>query len=247
MPVSGLAELQPILAALADSQDAALMDLTLVATRSVASEIRHALDDAFRFYGLTGELLVVPDHATMAARLDAAIATRAAPRVLIWQPCALPTGQGWLRRLIAEADRPGAGLVSPALTYEDGSIYFGGARPDLRVAAAGACARAGLGSADLVATDATPVSAGAAEIALVHRELLSAAGGVSGHLFGDAYTHLDLARRLRGAGGQAWCAPSVTFWMLEDPRPDDETPFARMTRAVDAALIARRTEEETCQ
>jgi hypothetical protein len=182
----------------------------------------------------------------MAARLDAGIAAGEAPRVLVWQPCALPKGAGWLRRLIAEADRPGAGLVSPALTYEDGSIFFGGARTDAG-AAAETCARAGLGAATLVETDAMPVSAGAAEIALVHRSLLDAAGGVSGHLFGDAYAHLDLARRLRGAGGQAWCAPSVTFWMLEDPRPRDESPFARMTRAVDAALIARRTEEETCQ
>jgi hypothetical protein len=134
--------------------------------------------------------------------------------------------------------------VSPALSYEDGSTYFGGARTGR--GAAGACIRAGLGSAGLVATEAGPVSAGAAEIALVHRKLLDAAGGVSGHLFGDAYSHLDLARRVRGVGGQAWCAPSVTFWMLEDPRPEDATPFARMTRAVDAALIARRSEEETC-
>jgi hypothetical protein len=246
MPVAGLAELQPVLAALANTPDAGMMDLTLVAGRRVATEIRQAVDDAFRFYGLTGELVVVPDHATLAARLDAGIGAGTAERVLIWRPSALPKGSGWLSRLIAEADRPGAGLVSPVLTYEDGSIYFGGARPEL-ASRDTTCARAGFGGAALRGTDATPVSAGAAEISLIHRSLLAAAGGVSGHLFGDAYTHLDLARRLREVGAQAWCAPSVDFWMVEDPRAEDDGPFAQMTRAVDAALIVRRTKEETGQ
>lgn len=246
MPVAGLAELQPVFAALAGTADAAMLDLTLVAGRRVAAEIRQALDDAFSFYGLTGQLIVVPDHATMAARLDAGIQAGASPRVLIWHPAALPKSAGWLPRLIAEADRPAAGLVSPALSYEDGSIYFGGARPALPSRDA-TCARAGLGGRALRETEAMPVSAGAAEICLVHRDLLAAAGGVSGHLFSDAFTHLDLARRIRGVGGQAWCVPAVSFWMLEEPRGDADTPFARMTRAVDAALIARRTQEETHQ
>lgn len=246
MPVSSLAELQPVFAALAGSEDAELMDLTLVAGRRVAAEIRQALDDAFRFYGLTGQLVVVPDHATLAARLDAGIVAGGSPRVLLWQPCALPKGPGWLARLIDEAGRPGAGLISPALTYEDGSIYFGGARPEL-AARDTTCAWAGFGGSALNDVESTPVSAGAAEISLVDRDLLTSAGGVSGHLFGDTYAHLELARRLRRAGGHAWCAPSIGFWMVEDPRPEDDGPFARMTRAVDAALIARRTREETLQ
>ncbi len=243
MPVSGLAELQPVLAALTGTDDAALMDLTLVAGRKVAAEIRQALNDAFHFYGLTGQLVVVPDHATMAARLDAGIGAGESRRVLIWHASALPKQPGWLRRLIAEAERPGGGLISPALTYEDGSIYFGGARPELSSRDT-TCARAGLGAGTMDDTTAMRVSAGAAEVALIGRALLSEAGGVSGHLSGDSYTHLDLARRLRAVGGHAWCAPSVVFWMLEDTQPEVDTPFDRMTRAVDAALIARRIQEE---
>ena len=244
MPVSTLAELQPVLASLAGTEDAALIDLTLVADRTVASQIKQALDDAFRFYDLTGQLVVVPDHATMAARLDAGVDAGAGRQVLIWHPSALPKGSGWLRRLMAEADRPGGGLVSPAMTYEDGSIYYSGTRAGLP-GHEGTCARAGLGASALKGMDATRVAAGSAEVALIARDLLVAAGGISGHLFGDRYTHLDLARRLRAAGGHAWCAPSVGFWMLEDTRSQQDTPYARMTHAIDAALITRRMQEET--
>jgi hypothetical protein len=246
MPISGLAELQPVFAALAGSADAQRLDLTLVAGRSAAAEHRRALDDAFDFYGLRGQLVVVPDHATLAARLDAGVAAGAAPQVLVWQPSALPRERGWLDRLVAESRGPGRGLVSPALTYEDGSIYFGGARPELS-APDTTCARAGFGAHALVAAETTPVSAGAAEVSLIERGLLEHAGGFSGHLFGDAYMHLDLARRLRRLGAGAWCAPAVGFWMLEDPHAEDTAPLAQMTRAIDAALIARRTRTETAQ
>jgi hypothetical protein len=59
--------------------------------------------------------------------------------------------------------------------------------------------------------------------------------------------HLDLARRLRRIGAGAWCAPAAGFWMLEDTRAEDTAPLAQMTRAIDAALIARRTRTETAQ
>ncbi len=242
IPISGIAELQPMFGVLADTADARGMDITLVAGRTVAAEHRQALDDAFRFYGLTGDLVIVPDHTTVAARLDAGVAASTSARVLVWQTSALPRGPGWLARLTIEADRLQGGLVSPVLLYEDGSICFGGARPETGTHGA-TCLHAGLGAHALGSDAARPVSAGAAEIALVDRAALDAAGGFSGHLFGDTYTHLDLARRLRRAGSQAWCAASITFWMLEDPRPEDLTPFTRMTRAVDAALIARRDKE----
>lgn len=251
MPVASLAELQPIFAALVDSPGDAAMDLTLVAGRRVAAEIRDALDASFRFYGLTGQLVVVPDHATLQARLDAGLDAVEAARVLFWQPCALPRDRGWLARLVLEADRTKAGQISPALMYEDGSIYFAAMRPDLAGANA-TCSQAGFGSDMLDRGLTRPVSAAAAEISLVNRERVVAAGGMSGHLFSDRFTHLDLARRLRGAGAGIWCAPAIGFWMVEDPRPEDDGPHVRMTRAIDAALIARRlateaapTDEET--
>ena len=218
------------------------MDITLVASRGVAAEHRQALNDAFHFYGLTGDLVVVPDHANVAARLDAGVELGTSPRVLVWQTSALPRRSGWLERLTAEADRLESGLVSPTLLYEDGSIYFDGTRPELGTRGA-ACLRVGFAGHALEADRTLPVSAGAAEIALIDRALLGAAGGFSGHLLGDAYTHLDLARRLRQACGQVWCAATISFWMLEDPHPEDPTSLIRITRAVDAALIARRNQE----
>ena len=194
MPVASLAELQPIFAVLAGSPDAAI-DLTLVAGRRVAAEIRDDLDAAFRFYGLCGQLVVVADSAPLPARLDAGLAAAGAAHVLFWQPCVLPKARGWLARLVREAERTGAGQISPALTYEDGSIYFAGERRQLSADEA-TCARAGFGGASLGFLEARPVSAAAAEIFLVDRVRLVAAGGVAGHLFSDAFTHLDLARRL---------------------------------------------------
>lgn len=244
MPVSGLDELQPVLAALAGTEDAASLDLTLVAGRQTGARIRQDLDDAFRFYGLTGQMVIVPDHATLSARLDAGIAASTATRVLVWHPSVLPKGPGWLATLCADADSNNAGLASPMLTYEDGSVYFGGARP-ARANGEASCAHVGFGATMARETFATPVSAGAAEIALIDRDILKEAGGISGHLFGDTFTHLDLARRLRKAGGRAVFSPSAEFWMLEDPKPQDNSPITQMTRAVDAALIARHLSEES--
>ena len=245
MPFRRMAELQPILGVLAGSEEARLLELALVTTRATASEHLRALEDAFRFYGLQGGVVVTPDDCTITGQLDAAVAATTGAHVLCWLPSALPKAHGWLGALLGEAERlPAPGLVSPALTYEDDSIYYGGRRLDPAGAEA-ACALSGYGAEWLPRGAPEMVTSGAAEIALVGRALLERAGGFTGHLFSDSYAHVDLASRLRRLGSGAWCAGAVEFWMLDEVHAAEDPPFARLMKKVDAALLGRRTRHES--
>ena len=174
---------------------------------------------------------------TTPRRLDAGVAATCAARLLAWLPAALPKTSGWLARLVEETDTlPDFGLLSPALIYEDGSICFGGecAEP---LAASGACARSGFNERSLPRGAPRRVSAGAQQIALIDRSALEAVGGFAGHLFSDVYSHVDLAARLRRTSRAAYCSGAVEFWMLDDARTAPPSPFARVMRRVDAALL----------
>lgn len=240
IPFRAYAELQPILGLLAGTPEAEQLDLTLVATRAVANDALTRITDAFTFYGLSGSLILAPESETIAARLDTGAGATTGRRVLAWMPGALPRARGWLDRLLAEADAlPRPGLISPALIYEDGSICFGGDAAD-PIDTDGARAFCGYGANWLPRGAPRPVFAAAAEIALIDRDLLTRVGGFAGHLFSDAFSHLDLAARLRRAGHASYCSGLVEFWMLDDPHPTDTAPFARLMRQVDAALLDRR-------
>jgi hypothetical protein len=244
IPFATYAELQPMLALLAGTPEAARLSLTLVATRATASETLPMLGPAFEFYGLSGCLVLARDGEPRAGRLDAALAVARSPRVLAWLPSALPTRPGWAAALVAEADAlPGQPLLSPRMTYEDGSIHFGGARPaDATRAETGtACGWAGYPADRLAPGPARPVAAGVPDIALIDRAALLEAGGFSGSLFGDERAHLDLAGRLGRAGHGCFCSGAVTFWKLDDHREAAaETPLALLLGKLDAALLARR-------
>ena len=204
MPFRTLAELQPILALLAGTPEADALELVLVTARATVADVLAKLGEAFDFYGLAGGLVVASGAEPLPAQLDLGVEATAGEHLLAWSPSALPKAPGWLARLLAEAATlPAPGLLSPALTYEDGSIYFGGAT--------------GQPGGWLPRGPARPVPAGAAEIALIGRGVLRDAGGFSGHLFSDAHAHADLAERLRRTGGAAWCSGGVEFWMLDDP------------------------------
>ncbi len=236
MPFERFASLQPVLGLLAGTPDAERMDLTLVAPRSAAEGLER-LDEALRFYGLRGSLIIASEQETLAGRLDLGVAATSGERLLCWHPQALPRGPGWLATLIAEADAlPVPGLISPALVYEDGSICFGGAEAST---SAGGCAHAGYGEVWLGRGAPRPVASAAAAVALVPRELLARAGGFAGQLFGDAYAHVDLAERLRATGGASHCSGAVSFWMLDDPAEAGSAMNKLMSR-IDAALLARR-------
>ena len=237
IPCESYVQLQPMLALIAGTAEADALDLCVVASRDVASGMLARLEDAFAFYGLGGQLVIAPERDCNSARLDLGVAASTQGRVLGWMPTALPKGPGWLARLQAEAGRLAIpGLLSPALTYEDGSIYFGGA-PRHPVAA---CSLAGYGTAWLHRGAPRRTPAGAAEIALIDRAALDQAGGFSGRLFGDGYAHVDLADRLNRIGLATWCSGEVEFWILDDPLAEAATPSSPIICRIDAALLGRR-------
>lgn len=245
MPFRSFAELQPVFGLLAATPDAELLDLKLVTSRAIAADVRKKLGDAFRFYGLRGSLVIASEHETIAGKLDAGVEAGTSDWVLCWMPDALPERPGWLTPLIAAASAlPGSALVSPALTYEDGSIYFGGEQLDPS-AAHGGSVLSGYGANRLPRGGPEMVSAGAAEVALVRRDLLASVGGFSGHLFSDAYAHVDLATRLRRAGSAAYCAGAVEFWMLDGFQEFENSAFTNLMRQVDSALLQRRNRPNT--
>lgn len=246
MPFRTMAELQPVFGVLAGSTEAGQLEFILVTTRARASEHLGQLEDAFRFYGLAGGLVIAPEESTVSVQMDAAAALASGESILCWMPAALPKHHGWLSALLAEAGRlPRPGLVSPALTYEDESIYFGGARLDAAGTEA-ACALTGYSAHWLPRGGPEAVASGASEIALVDRAMLQRAGGFTGHLFSDSYAHVDLAARLRELGSGAFCAGAVEFWMLDEQHAGDDAPFPALMKKVDAALLdGRRLEART--
>jgi hypothetical protein len=230
-PVALFDEAQSLLASLAGTAEAATLDLTLVADRAFAAAEGDRLRRAFAFYGVGGRLATVDAGRGFDERLDAGLARAPdAPWALAWSPAALPRGAGWLAALAAAASGAGApALVSPLLAHEDDSIRYAGGDG---AQAAGYCA------ASLAGAGTRTAAAGAAEVALVDRALLRRAGGFSGRCFGDRLGRIDLARRLRAAGGAVLWTGEASFWVVEPPTEPPGPPDLWLRRAVDAALLA---------
>jgi hypothetical protein len=236
MPVERWSDLQPVFGLLAGSPEAGALDLTLVMPRTLARDCTNRVQEAFDFYGLTGDLVVVPDGLKPHACLDAGLEASRGERVIAWHPSALPQMPGWLGLLMEEMEGIGQpALVSPALIYEDGSIYFSCAPlgTDGR-----RCDRLGFGRPWLGDCALRPVAAAAAEVALVARDALVAAGGYHSRLFTGRYAHVDLSRRLAAVGIGSWCSGRVLFWKLEEGRQPEPDHAARVLDAVDEALLS---------
>lgn len=239
MPFVDMAHLQPVMASLADTPDADGLDLVLIADREGAAALSEDLDNQLRFFGLRGTLVLVPGHETLGRRLDAGVRVAGANEVLVWQSAVLPKGPGWLAELRAASERLGAGaVVSPLLSYEDGSVYFGGGSSGHAPTGA-ACALVGFERRRLDDIGPRVAQALPGEIMLVKRELLAASGGFQGGLFGARFVGQDLSQRLRRVGAEAWCIPAAEFWML-DATPARGSGVHDMVDRIDAALIAQR-------
>ncbi len=245
MPVTDPAHLNPVMAALAGTADAAGLDLLLVAGRGGGGALGEDLDHQFRFYGLRGALLLVPDHETLAGRLDAGLAMTEAPEILVWQTSVMPRQAGWLARLRdALAERRRMAAISPMLTYEDGSVHFGGSE-DAAPPRGAACALVGFERRRVAAGAMRPAPSVPAQIALIDRDLALRCGGFRGSLWGDRFLGQDLGRRLGQLGARAWCDTGVEFWMF-DAAPDAERDRQSLVDRIDAALVAhgRRLADE---
>lgn len=233
IPLGRLDHLQPMMALLSGTPEADRLDLVIVMTRTHGGSLASRLTDLFTFYRLQGRLLLVDDSSDLVQRIDAGLALAQGDRVLIWTPSALPAVPDWLALLNAELDamdRPG--LISPTLVYEDGSIFYGGdgTSPD------DDGPMLGYPRAWLTPGAPRPMSAGAAQVALIDRAALSEVGGLAGRLYSDAMLHRDLARRLHEGDFGTWSSRQVDFWMLDDPQgPADAR--TRLLETVDSALL----------
>lgn len=238
MTMSNPDDLKPVFASLSNTSEAQDLELIVIVEDSLDPRIVSNLEDQFSFYGLTGGAVSCAKHMSQAARLDVAVRATDAPHILLWCPQALPQTDGWLDVLRAEAATlPGPGLVSPLLSYEDGSIHFGGGRIEGRPAEA-ISQLAGFNRCTKNVHQIVEVSAGAPELALIDRDVLLAVGGLAGRLLGDKYTHHGLGARLRQINAAAWCTPQVEFWMLPYRPAAPEHANKAFLDSVDSALIA---------
>lgn len=239
VPVRDAAHLQPVLAGLADTPDAQRLDLIVIVDRSNARDVIDELDGLFRFFGLTGALVLVPDHDTLADRLDAGLSLARAPKILVWQTTVLPKASGWLATLLKTAHHAdGPAVTAPLLTYEDGSVYFGGGSETAPIGAA--CAMVGFERHRIASDDPRPAQILPAEIALIDRKLLQECGGFRGGLWGDRFIGHDLSQRLSEKGAGVLCVPGAEFWMLDSAGPDQSPGSRSLTDRIDAELIALR-------
>lgn len=243
MPVTTLDDVQPVMALLAGTPEAAALDLHLIATRALAETSLADLQSAFRFYGLCGHLVLAPHNAAQPRWLDAALTATAdaSPgarnEVLVWSPRVLPKAPGWLALLRAEVrvsaqagNRVGA--LSPSLTHEDGSVAFG------PPSAAGSVV--GFAPTALPRGGPVRVPGPTLDILLADRSAILAAGGFAGQLLTDAHAHVDLGARLDAAGFPVWCSGTVEFWRLDPAPPAPPPPETRILRRIDARLLAHR-------
>lgn len=231
-------DLKPIFASLTNTQEAQDLELIVIIEDTLDPQIVSQLQDQFSFYGLSGGALSCAKQMSQAARLDVAIRATTAPHILLWCPQALPQTEGWLDILRAEAAKlETPGLVSPMLSYEDGSIHFGGERLEGRPVEA-ISQFAGFNRSNMNALQKVEVSAGAPELALIDRDVLLKVGGLAGNLLGDKYIHHGLGARLRDMNAAAWCTPRVEFWMLPDHASAPKNLKTAFIDSVDSALIA---------
>ncbi len=84
-----------------------------------------------------------------------------------------------------------------------------------------------------------------AEILLVKQQLLAAAGGFAGGLYGERFVGQDLSLRLQRSGAEAWCVPEAEFWMLDAAPAGGVSDARSMIDRIDAALIAQRVAPAT--
>ena len=103
--------------------------------------------------------------------LDAGAKVARAGEILVWQPAVLPKSPRWLATLRRAARELGErAVVAPLLSYEDGSVYFGGGTSG--AAPAGApCSLVGFARRRLDDSGPRPAQALPAEIVLVNRDL----------------------------------------------------------------------------
>ena len=95
-------------------------ELIVVAPRAHADPVASLLRKAGPFYGLSGALVMADAPLDYFDALELGARSATADLVLFLSPNVLPSGRGWLTRLVEALKRaPDPGLISPTLLYED--------------------------------------------------------------------------------------------------------------------------------
>lgn len=218
-------------------------ELLVVAPRAHADPIAALLRKAAPFYGLSGALLLADTPVDYFEALELGARAASSELILFLSPNVLPSGRGWLTRLVDALKRaPGPGLVSPTLLYEDDSLRYAGSKApasaDLAMAAG---SYAGYSRHWIKAAELSAVWAGTAECALMPRGLFLGSGGFSRELIGAELKNIDFALRLGNHGSASYWAPDISLYALDDGSvTEDGEYWTRVGRLVDRWEFGRK-------
>lgn len=244
VPITGpRADFDINLARFAGDSDFQRAELIVVAARRDADDIAKLLKRAATFYGLGGTLVIAESPIDYHEGLELGARAATADLVLFLAPTVLPSGRGWLGRLVAAMRQaPDPGLVSPTLMYEDESVrYAGSTSPPGADPTAATRQFAGYSRHWLKAAELTAVWAGTAECALIPRRLFLNAGGFSRELIGPDLKTLDFSMRLGAQGTRCYWAPDVALYALDEAESSEPNGYwTRVRGLVDRWAFQRK-------
>jgi O-antigen biosynthesis protein len=218
-------------------------ELMVVAPRTIADPVASLLRKSGPFYGLSGALAIADTAVDYFEALQLGARAASSELLLFLSPNVLPSGRGWLTRLIDALKRaPGPGLVSPTLLYEDDSLRFAGSKaPASADLAMAASSYAGYSRHWIKAAELSAVWAGTAECALIPRGLFLGSGGFSRELIGAELKNVDFALRLGTHGSASYWAPDISLYALDDGSvTQDDEYWAKVGRLVDRWEFGRK-------
>jgi O-antigen biosynthesis protein len=218
-------------------------ELIVVTPRAHADPVAMLLRKSGPFYGLGGSLVMAESPVDYFDALELGARCASAELVLFLSPNVLPSGRGWLTRLVSALKRaPGPGLISPTLLYEDDSVRYAGSKappsPDLAMSAG---SFAGYSRHWIKSAELSAVWAGTSECALIPRRLFLGSGGFSRELIGSELKNIDFALRLGAHGSASYWAPEVSLYALDDGLVTEEREYwAKVGRLVDRWEFGRK-------
>jgi hypothetical protein len=218
-------------------------ELLVVAPRAHADAVASLLRKAGPFYGLSGALVMADTPVDYFEALELGARSAASELILFLSPNVLPSGRGWLSRLMDALRRaPGPGLVSPTLLYEDDSLRFAGSKaPPSADLAMAAGSYSGYSRHWIKTAELSAVWAGTAECALIPRGLFLGSGGFSRELIGAELKNVDFALRLGTNGSASYWAPDISLYALDDGSVTEESEYwAKVGRLVDRWEFGRK-------
>lgn len=150
---------------------------------------------------------------------NAGVAFAHAPQLLFLNSDVIPTGPGWLGRLLGAYDTtPDVGAMAPKLLYEDDSLQHAGLYFEQRPESGlweNAHYYKGLHRTLPAANVARRVPAVTGACLLVDAELYAEVGGFRGMYVQGDYEDSDLCLRVMEAGRSNWYVPEVELYHLE--------------------------------